>query len=409
VINYKHEGMLVVVSTRHATLAGYKKAVGNFASGPAVTEAKGYSSARFEEHEFMEGSTRHVRLTGRELLGTLIQHPSAAAPFIEAYPEGGRLGIFPIMPAAIGGRLELMSKQFEQHKCLRMRVVYEPVVPTTTKGGIIIYFTNDVGTPCFALGEFELSHAATHANFIMTPIWQAASLDIRPQDVLLRYMDATSGDFRLQSQGFITVETAAPVALDSIILPELGNVFIEYEYDFFSEVLSYDVQYKSSGMMTFDVSVTTNALAPNYLVEWTDGPAQAAYPTWSVIGLPTGVGSNLELSDWVFVGRVVGFTLASVINTSLAMEWETENDNSGHLFSSGQAFFLRFTEGATAPFVGATLCTVFSDFASVGLAIPDGGSGANPEVAGALRWSVGGNPGGTGKMHMHGYWIPLTN
>ena len=301
-----------------------------------------------------------------------------------------------------------MSKQFEQHKCRRLRVVYEPVVPTTTRGGVILYFTNDVGTPTFAIGEFELAHAATHANFTMTPIWQACSLDIKPEDTILRYLDATSGDFRLQSQGFITVESAAPITLDAAN-PEIGNVFIEYEYDFFGEVLSYDVLQKPTGFLTVDCPAAVNGLAPNYLVEFTDGAPQPAYPTWSVVGLPPGASSNLELSDWVFIGRVVGFPAGSNWHTAATLEWETENDNSSHLFASGQAFYFRFTEGASAPFVGATLATLFSDFASAGLGIPDGGSGANPEVAGALRWSNGGNPAGGGKMHFHGYWVPLTN
>ena len=80
----------MAIATRHASAASYKKAVGNFASGPPVTEAKGYSGARFEEHEHMEGDTRHVTMTGRELLGTLINHPSAADPYTETYPWRAR-------------------------------------------------------------------------------------------------------------------------------------------------------------------------------------------------------------------------------------------------------------------------------------------------------------------------------
>jgi hypothetical protein len=395
------------VAVRHPSSKGYFKSLQELkSSSVGINESTQYHGARFDEHEFMQGADRHVRLAGRELLGIL----EVTVAGTEVYSPGGRLGLFPISPDFIGGRLGRMAQEFEQHRAHHLRVLYEPVVPTTTSGAVVLYFNNDVGVPVLEVGENELAHAATHKAFIQTPVWQAASLDIDPGDALNRYFDEESSDFRFEVQGTVTVEAASLITLDVAEADgpsKLGNVYLEYDFEFFAEVLDYSVPMRVFSSMTVLSNVTVGNRTTGQPIFWLVGAATAAgYPTINSIGVyPSGVTSDIELTDYLFVGRIVNLSSAAG-GWRLEMPFQTGDDNTERSFTEGECFFLRFHATSTSTVRAA----VYGDLASAGSADPASSSGVPIAYgdSGQLAYVTNAVALATDTMDVHGFWVALS-
>jgi len=209
-----------------------------------VPVAKGgaYRGSAMTIQRSQSGTDRRVRIAGHQFLGEV------GFPYTVTQPgQRSTSGIRSISPDALGGPLLLQSETYEQHRARKLQIKYVPNCSSLAKGSIAMYFRNDVATPVDVVGIEELAHAATHPAFVQTQIWQPAALPIRPDDATIRYFDTDSGDARLQVQGMVTIESAVEQVSSDLSSGSCGNLFLEYDIEFFDEELDYEVADVTSG------------------------------------------------------------------------------------------------------------------------------------------------------------------
>jgi hypothetical protein len=401
----------IAVSTRHTSLASYKKAVGAFRRSlkdmaekrnmtlvQGINESTPYMGARFEEYEFMQDGQRHMKLVGRELLGSI----QAFATIAEIYGVGARLLVCPLAPDFVGGRLGRAAQEFEQHKALALRVWYEPVVPTTTSGALGMYFFNDVGVEAIEVGLNELAHAATHKSFVQTPVWQSICMDIQPEDAINRYFDEESSDFRFEVQGILSVESASNITLDPTGATgpiNLGNIYLEYEFDFFSEVLDYSVPMKNFTRMSVltDVTVGARVVGANVSFRIAATTAAGTPAITNISQFPQGVAANADLIGYIFVGRAM-VTPGCWGDGTNQMNYTTTDDPTARRWWGGQAVFLRFFNAG-----GIVVASVWADLASAGSADASWLDGQNS----GLQFVADATALTPSTMQLHGFWVEL--
>ncbi len=377
-----------MVAKRHTSLKSYNASSRSkmVRADAPIAEQSTFHGSSFDEYEFMKEGKRYLRLSGREFL-TPIGNPVAA---IANAPTGFRFAVIPIDPKSLGGRLALMAEQFQFSKGLRFRVLYEPVVPTTTAGAIAVYFNNDIGTPVAETGDDEMAHAATHESFIQTPVWKDAILTIDPKDALLRYADQDTGDARFQVQGMIIVETADIMAIPAS--STYGNLYLEYEVEFSVESLDYSVHMREETLM-----VATSAAAGTPTV---GGPikfhtttATADSPNLDPGELPSGAASNTDLIDYMFVGTVVNH----------AGNWVSGN-NAYDVFGETSSYLFLGT-GCVMRFYNVGGVIQARPFTSIAAASD---ADTNETITGSWDWPTGVGAWTTAStLSIRGYWIPV--
>jgi hypothetical protein len=288
--------------------------------GPSLAKNGHMLGAKIQEREHIDPKLgRMVQIVGHQFLGSV-------AALDEDRQLGERMGMHVVMPDAFGGRLLLLSEEFEQHKVNKLVVVYAPVVPATTDGAILMYFRNDVATPTLDTGNDELVHASTHPSFEQCQVWEECHMAIDPSDCMKKYFDEETGDMRLEAQGLITVEAASGIAVGTY-----GNLYLYYDIDFFGEELDYEVPDMPTGFLNLSVTVgagSANALNPMIFVGAAGvAPAGAEYFNF------TGTSGVLD-TDFVLYGPV------TIDNASL-LTFCTKEDNALRTFSNGQGFYAR--------------------------------------------------------------------
>lgn len=296
------------------------------------------------ETEYTDKRGNVVRATGHVLLSTV-------RSFSVGTTTGRRLGYFLMNPAAIGGRLGVLSTTFQQHKCRRIRAEYVPVVPTTTSGAIAMYFLQDVESPQIVVGTDELRHASTHDQFISTPVWQGCFLDARPSDLNRRYSSDTTGDPLASVQGALVIESAADLDADT----DYGNLYLHYDFEFFAGAL----QYSEGSVKEFDVLMQVTAAGQAALSELQFlGPCQPGSPAPIHFA---GALTQLDSTNYFLVMRVKTVTVPPA---TIPPTWIIPDQQGGHNFSEGQVFYLAFINpAASSNFVDGSINALL--FASI--------------------------------------------
>lgn len=356
-MTYRENGKVVGKAQRHVKAREYHEA----REKVPIAEGSEYHGASMDEYESVVNGKRHLRVCGRELLGEVGQLFAAADT---TFSVGERLPgcLWPIAPRYLAGRLSLLASQFEEHKVHSMHVHYVPGVPSTAYGSIAFYFRNDIAVPTIEIGQNELRHAATHRPFVQTPVWKEAHIEIDPEDAVNRYFDEESQEARLEVQGLIQVLCGDSLTC-TVAHPRLGNLYIEYDIEFFGEALDYDTDSREMTLVTVSGTSAVGLANDGMSVVFTDGAPSADKPSFSVVDLPTGVSSVDELEGWVFYGTVLGVTgLFSNTPTPSAITWATAESDDEHRFQVGQAFWFGFTYDYTT---AKTLMVPFGDLGSV--------------------------------------------
>jgi hypothetical protein len=387
----KPQGTLI----RHFTAQSY---------GASLNESRPSVGSHFSEWEHMKNGVRHVRVSGRELLGSV--GPRNNGGLVEAYSPGDRLMILPVTPAALGGRLSRMATEFLQHKALRIRVHFETSLPATAEGALAMYFVNDVGLPTLERGMDELAHASTFPDFRQFPVWQEGSMDIDTSEdgVLNRYFDESSGDMRFESQGYLVLLAASFLSFqqDGVGgLRSAGNLYVEYDFDFFEAALDASVSIRSTTLLT----VTTNVVvgSPGYgynCIYRVNGAPAANYPSMVIGSYPPGVSAPEDLIGWLFVGTVCSTTTAGGFvdwfDTQLVRQTD---DPTTHTLSPGVGFIMKFYyDDASSAMWGALyadLSSATEDTANYG------------QSTGVLQYVPSAPPAGLANLQAFGQWIKL--
>jgi hypothetical protein len=363
-----------------------------------------YHGMESNEYENTTRGQRSVKVSGQQFLTDVTTPTNGLSP-----PDtdmGSHLSncLIPVSPVSLGGRLKVLSEAFQEHRALKMTVVYAPVVSATTSGAIAMYFRNDVGISTDQVGLRAFTHSASHNEFVETSVWEDAELVIDPEDVTLRYFDEETGDERLETQGIIGVIAGSNLPSGTTF----GNLFLRYEYEFFAPELDFAVEDVSNlSNSTFQVDSDTVVDEGSPVMFWVGGtPGPGVGPISSISF------SNNDLPSFVIavtLGPSTSTTPASTDAMWALMKYRTLEDPTERTFMPGQGLWMRFTiADANGLFLAATL---FEDLASA--STPSTTPGTGPH--GQLFWVSDGRPlsptfnGETAYFQFTGRMVPISD
>jgi hypothetical protein len=386
---------------RHPTEQSYRKAVEGITTSHEGVATSSVVGSSVHEYESIKNGDRHLAIAGREWLGPVGLDFASASTI--ALQVGDRVpgGMLPISPAFLGGRLQLASGEFEQHKVKKLCIKYEPVVPATTEGAIAIYFRNDVGNPTVDVGSNELGHAATHESFIQTTVWNSASLDIAPSNAINKYFDYDAAEARMEVQGLVQVMAASELSFDPTGVSSegtYGHLYLDYDVDFFTPSLDDSVPLRQRAMITLTSSATAlSGLGDGYALRSAPTASSATF-AHTIEGLPTGVAAAADLHGWIFYGTLVSDWQVS---TGINAVFKQADDPSSHEFTGGVGVWVDFAD----PGNGGTdaMATYYADLASLTELE------ATDQPDGNIEWTNGLYPGSGQTMRIVGYFVKKTS
>jgi len=198
------------------------------------------------------------------------------------------------------------------------------------------------------------------------------------------YFDTAVGDMRSRIQGILTVESAATISLgDSEVL---GNVYLEYEMEFFGEELDYDVNDIQTVNCTLSGSATTGALADGGPIVAKSSAIAAGYLNIAFDQLPTDVQSVGDLGDYAFYGIVTSATGDFVSGAASQPGFKLDEDQAYHSFTTGQGFIIPMD---TIIVSGSAVLNVgmFSNFEAISPAHGFAATTGNSQL-GQLEWDA---------------------
>jgi hypothetical protein len=313
------------------------------AKGDSVGLASGHviGSAENKEYEHVESKRgRVVTAIGPMLLDTVVVN-------IDGATTGQRLGMYTMNPTSFGGRLQLLSNAFEQNRCRKLRLHYVPSVAATESGSIAMYMRNDIATPTLDVGTDELRHAATHNAFKQGQVWEEFTMEVSPDDALMRYVDQLTGDTRFSTQGILQVLAASDlVGPESGTYRSLGNLYLDYDYEFYDEELDYDSMDVPNG--TVDLEATAYVPGVGEAVTFPCNVAPGAGARALV-----GLGAFLQNSDYLVYGVI------TQIPNGPGPTWFVADDDEGYEIVAGMGLWFRLQNiNQSSNFANGTILAV---------------------------------------------------
>lgn len=343
---------LDVAITRNGKRIGRAKRASSLAQYNALTSTDAplssgtqFHGAAFTEYEHHNGAERHCLVHGRELIGTVSARPGDNNSE-ETFFEGDRLPgcVWFINPHILAGRLGHFAQLYEQHKTRRLKLVYAPSVPATSPGSVAIYFRNDPGSTLIDTGHEELAHAATFPDFVQTSIWEEATLDVKPANSITQFWDDQTGDVRFEVQGVVQVLAASKLTLDpsgNDGPSTIGNVYLEYEVDFFSPGLDYEVDVRPTTTITLSPPTGSGTRPADEPVVLVNEPSTGQLIEFEVSDLPDGVTDYVDLAGWYFVGTI---SVGDSTNPSFTFgRFHTVEDLTPRHFEAGVGMVIDFS------------------------------------------------------------------
>jgi hypothetical protein len=325
-----------------------------------IAQEGSFNGTVAHELEHIRNGQRAINMKGTQLIDSVIVPSADADAGLTSVGAHLTRGVIPVTPESFGGRLAWMAEQFQEMDCKKFTLHYLPTVPTTTAGAIALCFTPDAGTSVLGNDLAELTALST-AKYQQTQVWQATSLDIKPADIIGGYMDDVTGDWRMAVQGFISVMAASSLAAGTI-----GNLFLEYEYDFFAPQITNE----ATASVTIDLALTAPTdpvgageqmaeFRPVIAVTSSAGAASAGFPNFTAVGFTA---TEAELVDYLWVGAVVTYSTAAASNWwystagQMVMAGAANDDIA---LSKGRAVYIRFWRLATDPDSDSRIAATF--------------------------------------------------
>lgn len=263
-------------------------------AGPPLAKSAHYRGSESQMHEYHDHRGRVVRVVGHQYLDSVFASG-------DAWHQGEHISTIAISPDALGGMLLLQAQQYEEHKCEKLRISYRPTCPATATGSIGMYFRNDVATPMLKTGIEEMTQAASHKNYVETQVWEPCGISIDPQEALKTYFDEDSGEMRMEVEGLFTVIAASSVP-DLVDEDVFGNLYLEYDFEFFGAQLSYEIEDVITGLL--EVTWKNNDEAQAGLpIELSFAPFDALVP-----GYYAHIQGDLPGPGYILYGSVIEVT-----------------------------------------------------------------------------------------------------
>lgn len=209
-----------------------------------------YHGVTHSEKEISVKGVQGVQATGQLWLGAL--------NIVAACPVGSRLGLFPIDPRSLGGKLAVLASLWEQHVAKRLRLVYRPVVSAVTPGALAFTYQNDTSQDQLPFGDSLLARASANEMYEEIQVFQPLDIDIRPSDAQRRYFNEESGDSRQQIGGMIIAYTTTAMTADEV--GAIGHMYLEYDIDFYAAFLDTDIPLAHTGSLVIGFAAATTVI-----------------------------------------------------------------------------------------------------------------------------------------------------
>jgi len=382
-----------------AEVAAIRGPIPNESHPVPLTASHTISTVKNAEYEHIDPKRgRVVRALGSMFLGTVTQNVGDDGSSIPT-TVGQRMSMILLNPTALGGRLGLLGGAFEQHMMRHARVVYKPSVAATSEGSLLMYARNDVTTLGLLTGVDELAHASTHASFRQFSVFESAEMNIDPSDINLRYnnsegspVDSIQSVLFVEAASNLSTLTGAPeeTPLDTPAVNTYGNLYLVYDFEFFSESLDYDVGEIHDGTLTLHFGSAAS---------WTSGePINPAFA-----GVSTGISWTLDFdlpdANWMLYGTVSEVSGAPASANFGAPAFSVFGmDNSPHTFRSGQSFYIPLSSAGSNNFSDGSIGGAL--YASL-----DAGAGTGVYDTGACIYvgPVPPDPRGYVRFHVRAY------
>jgi hypothetical protein len=359
-----------------------------------VSQAGVFHGAESRLYAYMKRNYTAVRAQGHMLLAALEFDDNID----DVWQPGCRILTIPLSPQALGGQPAEQARLYEQHKIVHCSVHYVPACPTSTPGALAFYVINDVGTTTDIVGETELRHASTYPSFVQTPVWSPVDMEIRPQDINKRYTDINTGDQRATTQALLVIEAAGAVNSETLSNFAVGNVYLQYDIEFYGQSLSYQIDDIISGTCEMNF---TGAMLQNNLATLLLGPATSAENTIDLSQLP----GLINPAECYYV-----ITLSYVSIEPGIIGYFTDDNPHSSPFEVGQTFYGRVQDPTLLndPTDESMKMSLYSSLqaAFVVLNTDTSGDAATIGTTGQLRWSIV-NPTPTGTITARVRCVPI--
>ena len=368
-------GLVTHKTNTHITRGSYENAVSHrframekkddkFENAP-VSQGSVVHFSGVDEHRSIKHDGEHLLVSGRMFLGA-VEHPDYLnIPSNPVIGVGRRLLVATLSPDALGGRLGIAAKSFQQNRLKRGRFLYCSAIGTQMNGQIAMGATNDTSLTMSVIGEEEFAHTTEVHKSEAANVWMDMELPFKPKLQLKAYEDDAAD--AMETPGLFWVETATLVNFTDLYTAQgqsaLGNVFFDYEYEFYNPALSYTIPARQEGQLTLKATAVVGAptdFAPVQCV--TDPNGDHVTPVTGILSLqvqqmPAGITDTRELSSYVFVATAA-FCKNSVTGVT---SWSAFDPQIASLVSIelGIGACFRFTPYTIGGFVGDTLCIMY--------------------------------------------------
>lgn len=362
-----------------------------------------------DEHKSLKDDGLHNSCSGRLYLQDV---SNVAGPSVTPDPTwgpGARLVLCDLTPKSLGGRVLALSRQFQRFKFKKFRIIYVPSVSTATSGSFMLYYTNDMALTLSPVGTRELSHATATGTGVQFPVWEAASLDIHPKDLLKNFSSAST-DASISAQGIFSLITASAIDFSSNpngASGSYGSIYVDYEVEFWEPTLSFQIPARDMQFGSLTTGSLTNSIKGVSILAVCEADGSSAaiggYMSASV-PLPEGITSLEDAQDLMFIGILDGPRQSATPFAGRTLSWFDpilgEPATLG-LEGNGMGFAARVEPILTGTFLGKWLLVVYPSIE--GCSLSDGTAEDNYDPS-AYQWaSAAAYPADT-VAYFKGYW-----
>jgi len=330
---YDSKGHGAARVTSHPSKASFRKA-----SSVPLNTGSSYLGSSLHEHEYQMQGSRHVRVGGHQLLGTVSFDgvANSGTAFASGNEAAGCIlnyGTYALTPSALGGLLDIYAKEFAQSQFNAVRILYIPQVPATEPGSIAMSFSPDITEPAIFSGEATYRHESTK-TFVSGSVFEPLFLDLDPAETLNEYFNSEKGEFEMSTQGVIKVLSGGGLSPPTTApwTKTLGHLYIEFDVDFSSPELAQDFGevITAEAVLTFEA---TTAIAMEGAVHFTtDGGVTT--PFLSVSGLALS-----EFNRFIWYGNIA--SVSEQIGGTYYPQFSTLESDENYAWEAGSGVYLR--------------------------------------------------------------------
>lgn len=177
-------------------------------------------------------------LSGTEFLTALTNPETGAEP-------GDILAAISLNPRLLTNtRLSQFSDLYERYRFRKMNICYKATANATQSGQLIGYGDYDPDNVLTVDSPSNLSTAAAHLGQEVCKVWESKRFPFGiVDDYTTLFVDPATSDLRLAIQGVYYILAASDLLAE---ISSLGNLYIEYEIEFYIPILSIPVPENSS-------------------------------------------------------------------------------------------------------------------------------------------------------------------